>query len=476
MTNGLLQPDSAHAVDLRALAAQGTVHFMGIAGAGMSALAELVLRSGGHVSGCDTNPGEVGKSLEALGAKVVRGHDPSHVESAIAVVMTAAVPATHPELVHARERGLPVLKRAQALGALVNRGHLIAIAGTHGKTTTTAMTSAILAEAGLNPTAFVGGQVSGWGSGLRSGSNTLFVVEADEYDRSFMTLAPAAAAVTSIEADHLDVFGTPEAVDEAFTAFVDLVPAGGLVAACSDDAGARRVLEHRPGTLSYGTGEDAALRAVNLEVDGRVTHFDVRESGVALGSIRLNAPGVHNVRNSLAALALARDAGADFAAAARALGAFRGVARRMQELGTVNGITILDDYAHHPTEIAATLAAARTAYPGRRLVAVFQPHLFTRTRDFAVEFGAALAMADAAFVSDVYPAREMPIEGVSGALIARAAERGGARRVRFIPHLDDLVHALVHALHRGDVCIAMGAGNIDEAARALLARLREEGG
>jgi UDP-N-acetylmuramate--alanine ligase len=190
----------------------------------------------------------------------------------------------------------------------------------------------------------------------------------------------------------------------------------------------------------------------------------------------LNAPGVHNVRNSLAAFALARDAGADFAAAARALGAFRGVARRMQELGTVNGITILDDYAHHPTEIAATLAAARTAYPGRRLVAVFQPHLFTRTRDFAVEFGAALALADAAFVSDVYPAREMPIEGVSGALIARAAERGGARRVRFIPHLDDLVHALVHALHPGDVCIAMGAGNIDEAARALLARLREEGG
>jgi UDP-N-acetylmuramate--alanine ligase len=475
MTNGLLQPDAAHgAVDLRALAATGTVHFVGIAGAGMSAIAELVLRGGGHVSGCDTNPGPVGAALSALGARVERGHDPAHVQDAVAVVVTAAVPATHPELELARRRGVPVLKRAQALGALVNRGHLIAVAGTHGKTTTTAMTTAILAEAGLDPTAFVGGHVSAWGSGLRSGSDSLFVVEADEYDRSFMTLTPVAAAITSVEADHLDIYGTPEAVHEAFFAFADLIPEHGLLVACSDDAGARRVLERRPGSLGYGTGDDASLQAFDLDVHGRTTTFAVREDGVTLGTLRLNAPGVHNVRNALAAFALARSAGADFGAAQRALASFGGVARRMQELGTVNGITILDDYAHHPTEIAATLAATRASYPHRRVVAAFQPHLFTRTRDFAVEFGATLAGADAVFVSDVYPAREMPIEGVTGALIARAAERAGARRARYIQHLDDLVHALAHALRRGDVCVAMGAGNIDEAARALLSRLREE--
>jgi UDP-N-acetylmuramate--alanine ligase len=289
-----------------------------------------------------------------------------------------------------------------------------------------------------------------------------------------MTLTPAAAAVTSIEADHLDIYGTPEAVHEAFLAFVDLVPAHGLVAACSDDAGARSLLSHRRNALGYGIGEDAALRAVDLEVDGRATRFSIVENGEPLGTFRLNAPGEHNVRNALAAFAVARDAGADPGAAQRAFAAFRGVARRMQEIGTARGITVLDDYAHHPTEIAATLAAARTAYPERRLVAVFQPHLFTRTRDFAVEFGTALARADAVFVCDVYPAREMPIEGVSGELIARAAERGAARRVRYIPHLEDLVHALTHALRSGDVCIAMGAGNIDEAARSLLGRLQDE--
>ncbi len=475
MTNGLLQPESARAaVDLRTLAQTGTVHFVGIAGAGVSAIAELVLRAGGRVSGCDTNPGAVGAALAALGARVMRGHDPSHVEDAVAVVTTAAVPSTHPELEFARQRGLPVLKRAEALGSIVNRGHLIAVAGTHGKTTTTAMTSAILAEAGLDPTAFVGGHVTGWGSGLRTGSDALFVVEADEYDRSFLTLVPAAAAITSIEADHLDIYGTPAAVHEAFRAFADLIPEDGLLTACIDDAGARHVLERYPHSLGYGTSEAAVLRAVDLVVEGRATNCIVREHSTSLGTLRVNVPGIHNVRNALAAFALARNAGADFSAAQNALGRFGGVARRMQELGTVGRITIVDDYAHHPTEIAATLAAVRSAYPGRRIVAAFQPHLFTRTRDFTVEFGVALAAADLVLVADVYAAREMPIEGVSGALIARAAERAGARRVRYIPHLEDVVHALVHKLQPGDLCVTMGAGNIDDAARLLLARLREE--
>ena len=236
-------------VDLRALARTGPVHFVGIGGAGMSALAELVLRAGGKVSGCDTQTGAVTDALASMGATIASGHAPEHVNEAVAVVTTAAVPADHPELVAARRNGVPVLKRAQALGALVNRGTLLAIAGTHGKTTTTAMTAAILTEAELDPTSFVGGTVTAWGSGLRAGSDTLFVVEADEYDRSFMTLRPEVIVLTSVEADHLDIYGTPEAVEEAFQVFIDLLPPGGFLAACADDAGASRVLGRRRGPI-----------------------------------------------------------------------------------------------------------------------------------------------------------------------------------------------------------------------------------
>jgi UDP-N-acetylmuramate--alanine ligase len=460
-------------VDLRALAKTGPVHFVGIGGAGMSALAELVLRSGGRVTGCDANPGAMARSLAKLGAPVLRGHDPEHVRDAVAVVTTAAVRGDHPELQAARERNIPVLKRAQALGALVNRGTLVAVAGTHGKTTTTAMTAAILSEARLDPTSFVGGTVTAWGSGLRAGSESLFVVEADEYDRSFFTLRPQIVVLTSVEADHLDVYGTAQAVEDAFQEFVALVPERGLVAGCVDDAGARRVLAGRGAdVLGYGTSDSAQLRAVAIRPEGRSTRFVVRDGADELGALSLGAPGLHNVRNALGAFAAARGAGADFESAKRALAAFTGVTRRLQELGTAAGITIVDDYAHHPTEIAASLAACRSVYEGRALVAVFQPHLYSRTRDFAAGFGQALAGADEVWVTDVYPAREAPIEGINGALVARAVEQAGAP-VHYVPALRALESALLEKLRPGDVCVVMGAGDIERSGPVLLSALSE---
>ncbi len=460
-------------VDLMALAKQGTIHFMGIGGAGMSALADALMRAGANVTGCDLHAvaarAALGGRLEVSGE-----HDPAHVADAAAVVVTAAVPASHPELEAARARGIPVLKRAQALGALVNAGTVLAVAGTHGKTTTSAMLTTILDAAQLDPTAFVGGRVEGWGGGLRSGASRLYVVEADEYDRSFLTLQPDAVAVTSVEADHLDIYGTLEAIHEAFRELLARVPADGLIALCADDEGAAALL---PATdarvVRYGTRPQATLRAVDVTQSGSTARFHVHADGKDLGPMTLGVPGLHNVRNALAAIALARHAGAPFEAAQRALASFRGVARRFQVVGTARGVTFIDDYAHHPTEIAATIAAARAVHPGQRLVAVFQPHLYSRTRDLAVEFGYALAQADAVWVTDVYAAREQPIEGVSGELIVNAARRAGAAGVHFVPTLDTLQDELGRVLADGDVCIGMGAGDIDTAVRAVYARFVE---
>lgn len=464
-------------IDLLALSRAGTVHFVGICGAGMSALAELILRSGGEVSGCDARLSAVGDTLRRRGAEVMQGHDPSHVEDAVAVVATAAVPADHPELRAAHERGIPVLKRAAALGALVNQGTVLAIAGTHGKTTTTAMTTAILVEAGLDPTGFVGGRVPGWESGLRAGSDELFVVEADEYDRSFLTLRPDVAVVTTVEADHLEIYGSFAAVEAAFREFVAPVPEDGRIISCADDAGARRLLEEVAGErgLGYGLSPAATLRAVGIERRGPGSRFTLEEGGQALATIELGAPGLHNIRNALAAIAAARHVGAGLDAAARALADFGGVARRFQVLGEASGVVIVDDYAHHPTAVEATIEAAREAYPGRRLVVVFQPHLYTRTRDFVEEFGRSLIGADRVWVTDVFPARERAIPGVDGALVARAAEAAGVRGVRYEPELEQLADALASSLRAGDVCVTMGAGDIDETAHGLFARLSGSG-
>jgi UDP-N-acetylmuramate--alanine ligase len=464
-------------VDLRELARRGPVHFMGVAGAGMSAIAEFIVRSGGSVTGCDLRPGVAGVTLGALGVTVHQGHDADHVRDAVALVMTSAVPSTHPEIVAARERGIPVLKRAQALGALVNRGTVLAVAGTHGKTTTTAATTAILDAAQLDPTGIVGGRMAAWGGGLRAGRGAIFVVEADEYDRSFLTLQPSAAVVTSVEADHLDIYGDLAGVESAFGQFLAQVRSDGMIAVCLDDDGARRIGAHAAQTrnvLTYGTSSSARLRAIDVRQEGRIMTFSVLDGVDELGSITLGAPGMHNVRNALGAIALARHAGAPFAAAQAALPLFSGVARRFQVIGAPRGITIVDDYAHHPTEIDATIAAARGAYPQQRIVAAFQPHLYTRTRDLAAQFGRALAGADVVWVTDIYPAREAPIEGVSGELIVSAAKEAGARDVRYAPSLSELGRGLMDSLENGDVLLAMGAGDIDEVAHGMLVTLNAE--
>ena len=455
--------------DLRILSHHGAVHFVGICGAGMSAIAEMILATGGRVTGCDTQLTETADRLRALGAVIWQGHDPAHVEDATAVVATAAVSHDTPEIAAAKALKIPVIKRAQALGNIVNNGTVIAIAGTHGKTTTTAMTAQILDAAALSPTAFVGGFVPGWNGGLRMGATDLFVVEADEYDRSFLSLRPTVAVVTTLEADHLDIYGSLEGVREAFASFLGLVQPHGLIALCSDDSGAKTLAKKHPATVvTYGVDDKKArYRATKIEMRGRSCRFVVTDRGEDCGEVSLGVPGVHNIRNALGAMVAAMHVDAPFSAVQQALAKFTGVGRRFQEIGRTKNITVIDDYAHHPTEINATIAAARAAYQGHRLVAVFQPHLYSRTRDFAQRFGEALATADEAWVTSIYAAREQPMAGVTSELIVNAAP--GIHH--FEGEIADLATVLHPKLRSGDVVLFMGAGNIDAAAHELARHL-----
>jgi UDP-N-acetylmuramate--alanine ligase len=461
--------------DLVEIARRGTVHFMGIGGAGMAPLAELVLRSGGRVTGCDAKLGDAVPALRQHGAQIREGHDAAHVEDAAALVITSAVPPDHPEVIAARERGIPVIKRAEALGAIVNRGTVIGIAGTHGKTTTTTLTTTALSAAGYDPTGLVGGRVPAWGGNLRFGGSRFFVVEADEYDRSFLTLRPRIAVVTTLEADHLDIYGSLEAVEDAFREFVESVPADGAIIGCADDPGVGRLLARLDGpperVLTYGTSAGSMLRIEDVRLEGRTSEFRLVLRGTELGSLRLKVPGTHNVRNAAAAALVAHRLGGEWDAIAEGLGSFSGVDRRFQQIGRAGGIDVVDDYAHHPTEIAATLNAARNGFPEARIVAVFQPHLYSRTRDFAAEFGRALALADRVFVTDVYPAREEPIPGVTGELVADAARAAGAD-VGYLPQRDEVPAAVAEQLRPGDLCLTLGAGDLDRAARDIVDLLR----
>ena len=446
---------------------------MGIGGAGMAPLADLLLRFGGRVSGCDLRPDASASAPREV--PVWRGHDPAHLEGCAALIVTAAVPPEHPEIAAARNLGIPVIKRAEALGFLVNRGTTVGVAGTHGKTTTTALTTAVLTAAGLDPTGIVGARVPAWGGNLRLGGNRYFVVEADEYDRSFLSLRPRIAVVTTLEADHLDTYGSLAAITDAFRSFVDLVPSGGLIVGCADDHGVGQMLAGIPGrdprVITYGISAGSMLRAEKIHTRGEGTEFAVRERGKLLGTARLPVPGLHNVRNALAAVAVGRSFGAEWDRIAEGLAGFAGAERRFERVGEVGGVMVIDDYAHHPTELRATLQAARSAYPDRRIIAVFQPHLFTRTRDFADGFGRALAGADLVFAADVYPARETPIPGITGKLVADAA-RGAGAQVRYVAERAQLPRIVVEALRSGDLCLTMGAGDLNLAAREILSLLQ----
>lgn len=457
---------------LRALAERGPIHFMGVGGAGMAPLAEMVLRSGATVTGCDLAASRAAEALVPMGLKFVRGHDPAHVEGVAAVVVTSAVPPDHEELAAARAIGVPVIKRAEALGQWVSDGRVAGIAGTHGKTTTTAMATHILEEGGIDPTGVVGGEVPAWGGNLRAGASDVYVVEADEYDHSFLALRPEVAVVTNLEADHLDIYHDLDGVRASFSRFVDRLRPEGTLWVCGDDPGAARIgVQGGSRTSSYGLAAGARLRAIEVHANGRGSTFAVVEDGVRAGRFTVAAPGVHNVRNALAAAGVARTFGAGWEAVRAGLAAFRGVGRRYDVLGSAAGVEVVDDYAHHPTEIAATLAAARGANPGRRIVAVFQPHLFTRTRDFHREFGRALAAADRVWVTDVYPARERPLPGITGELVASAVT-GPASGVSYHPGLPTLAEAVAADLAEGDLCVLMGAGSIESTGPEVLALLQ----
>ena len=463
-------PGSVGGEDLRSIARTGHVHFMGVGGAGMCALAELFAQGGRDISGCDLHPGPSTDRLREMNVPIHTGHDPSHLDGAAALVISAAVPDDHPEIREAARCGIPVFKRARALGQWVNQGQVLAVAGTHGKTSTTAMAAEILTVAGLDPTGLVGGRVPSWNGNLRKGGE-LYVVEADEYDRSFLELRPSVAIVTSVEADHLDTYGGFEAVVNAFHEFLEVLPSDGRCIICGDDHGASRLLPALGARgYTYGTGAGCQLRAVDVEATSEGMEFTVMEEGVDRGTYRLPAPGVHNLRNALGAAAAARFLGVDWDAIRNGLASYQGVVRRFDTIGLVGGILVVDDYAHHPSEIAATLAAARAAHPDRRIVAVFQPHLFTRTRDFADDFGRSLTEADVVWVTDIFPAREDPIAGITGELVALAAGRAGAT-VHYHVDIDTLPQVVVEELAAGDLFLTMGAGSIDEVARRVITLL-----
>jgi UDP-N-acetylmuramate--alanine ligase len=442
------------------------IHFVGIAGAGMSALAELFVLRGIRVTGCDAHP-ENAPDLDRLGIAVESGHSPGHVAAARAVVVTSAMPKDHPELARARELGLPVVRRAEALGEATAGSTLIGVAGTHGKSTTTVMATEALAAGGLDPTGYVGARVTSWRGNLRPGSADRFVVEADEYDRSFLALSPTMAVVTNVEADHLDIYADLADLRRAFEQFVRRAR---YVVLCADDAGAN-ALATPPSAevIRYGLrSPDARLRASGLRRARLGTAFTVVHDGETLGDVELAVPGEHNVLNALAAVAAGLAFGLAVPAMAPGLAAFRGVERRFQLLGEVGGALVVDDYAHHPTEVRATIEAARGAAPERRLVVAFQPHLFSRTRDFARDFAEALLLADAVYLADIYPAREQPLPGVTSGLIAEVMAAQGRAPIWRGP-VSDLALALLAALRPGDLVITMGAGDVTRVGSSLIA-------
>ncbi len=427
------------------------LHFVGAGGVGMSGLAEILLLSTPlEISGCDRERSENTDRLTALGAKIAYAHDPAHVEQADLVVISSAIAESSPEVEAARARGIPVIRRAEMLAEIMRLKQGIAVAGTHGKTTTTSLTGMVLTEAGFDPTIVVGGRVRILGT------------EADEYDRSFLELTPVVAVVTNIEADHLDTYRDLADILDAFTTFANRVPFYGAVVACLDDPGVREILPRvKRRVVTYGESPEASLRAAEIRLEASGTTFDVWEGTTwSLGTVRLPFPGRHNVLNALAAIAVGRELSIPFPTIARALKDFTGVVRRFETKGERGGVLVLDDYAHHPTEITATLAAARQVHPGRRLVALFQPHLYSRTRDFAAEFGRSLAGCDLAIVTDIYPSREKPLPGVTGDLVARAARSAGQANVIYISDKTRVVGELESVLKSGDLLLTMGAGDV----------------
>jgi UDP-N-acetylmuramate--alanine ligase len=445
------------------------LHLMGVGGVGMCGIAEVLLAQGLTVSGCDLADNERTRRLTELGAKIHLGHEQGHLEGVDALIVTAAVEKEHPELMAATDKGLPVVRRAEMLAELMRLKRGVAVAGTHGKTTTTAIIGHLLTAAGADPTVIVGGRVHFLRTHARVGVAPLLVCEADEYDRSFLELAPHLAVITNLEPEHLDCYGNEGELRSAFTTFANRASVFGAAIVCADDPGAWNLRDDlRRKVIGYGTSDDAEMRLEITAREARGTEFAVFRENSRLGDVSLPLPGSFNALNALAAITVGLELGLEFGVLAAACAEFTGVARRFEVRGDRDGVTVVDDYAHHPTELRALLEATRQAMPGRRVVAVFQPHLYSRTRDFADDFALALLGAEVAIVLPIYPAREEPIEGVSSQLVVDEAERLGHPRVLAGPPIGEAVRQLEELLEPGDVLLTVGAGNVDDLATAWL--------
>ncbi|MGC7404942.1 UDP-N-acetylmuramate--L-alanine ligase [Pandoraea pneumonica] len=449
------------------------IHFVGIGGSGMSGIAEVLLNLGYQVSGSDLGDNAVTQRLAALGARVARGHAAEHIEGADAIVVSTAITADNPEVLAGRARQIPIVPRALMLAELMRLKQGIAIAGTHGKTTTTSLVASVLGQGGLDPTFVIGGRLNSAGANAKLGTGDFIVVEADESDASFLNLNPVIEVITNIDADHMDTYGHDFArLKQSFVAFTQRLPFYGIAVLCVDDPNVREILPFvsKP-IVRYGLSEDAQVRAVNVRADAGRMCFTVQRTfgdGAPPLDITLNLPGEHNVRNALAAIAIATELEVPDAAIQQALAEFNGVGRRFQRYGEIalpeaNGggtFTLIDDYGHHPVEMAATLAAARGAFPGRRIVLAFQPHRYTRTRDCFEDFVKVLSEADAVVLGEVYSAGEAPIVAADGRALARALRVAGKVEPVFVEDVAQLPDAISQVARAGDVVITMGAGSI----------------
>jgi len=453
------------------------IHLIGIGGAGMGGIAEVLMNLGYAVQGSDLRANAVTARLAKMGVRIFIGHAAGQVAGASVVVVSSAVQPENPELLAALESRIPVVRRAEMLGELMRFRQGIAVAGTHGKTTTTSLVASVLAEGGLDPTFVIGGLLKSAGSNAKLGTSRYLVAEADESDASFLHLQPVISIVTNIDNDHLATHGGDfEKLKLSFVEFLHNLPFHGLAVLCSDDDVVREILPQvgRP-TVRYGLGEDADLRAVSLEREAGTTRFQALRAGRPPLPVALNLPGLHNVRNALAAIAVATELEVEDAAIQRALAGFQGIGRRLEVVGEVatkaGRITLVDDYGHHPTEIEATIEAARQAWPGRRLVLAFQPHRYTRTHDLIDDFGRSLSAADALLVTEVYAAGEEPIANADGRAICRAVRGRGRLEPVFVEDVRELAAALAGVIADRDVVLTMGAGSIGAVAHELPGKL-----
>lgn len=450
------------------------VHFVGIGGIGMSGIAEILLNQGFEISGSDKSLTEVTKRLSDLGMKIYEGHSAKNLKDADVLVYSSAVTTDNPEVQAAVLRKIPIIKRSEMLAECMRMQYGIGIAGTHGKTTTTSMVGLTLTEGKLDPTIIVGGKLSGLGgTNARLGNGEFIVVEADEFDRTFLKLTPTIAAITTLESEHLDTYKDLDDIKSAFIEFANKVPFYGFVVLCLDEPALQDIMPQiNKKIITYGLNAQADLRAVDVEFKNFTSSFTVKYRGAELGRLTLKIPGIHNVKNSLVAVSIATELEIPFDTIKKALESFSGVYRRF-EVKYNKEIMVVDDYAHHPTETTATLTGIRAGWD-RRLVAVFQPHLYSRTRDFYQEFGRSFLNTDVFICTEIYPAREEPIEGITGKLIADTARQFGHKNVLFIPDKNEVPKILNEIKKDGDIIITMGAGDIWKFGEKFIESLRKK--